>query len=105
MTEPVTVLDIDRLERDIDRLQAEYQVASPYPHIVLDDFLEPHAAKAAMAEFPSVNPEQWTNYIHVNERKFSNTDASTWGPTLRQVLEELNSPSFSVWITSSPIPH
>jgi hypothetical protein len=94
MTEPVTVLDIDRLEKEIDRLREAYQAASPYPHIVLDDFLEPPVAQAAMAEFPSVNPEQWTNYIHVNERKFSNTDASTWGPTLQCVLEELNSPRF-----------
>jgi hypothetical protein len=52
MSGPKPVLDIDRLEQDIDRLHAEYQAASPYPHIVLDDFLEPEAAKAAMAEFP-----------------------------------------------------
>jgi hypothetical protein len=98
MTGPVAVLDIDRLEHDMGRLHADYQAASPYPHIVLDDFLEPEAAKAAMAEFPSITPEEWTNYIHVNERKFSNTDASTWGPTLRLILEELNSPRFVQFI-------
>jgi len=94
MTGPATLVDMDRLEKDIGRLQAEYQAASPYPHIVLDDFLDPQAAESAMAEFPPVNPELWTNYLHVNERKFSNTDLSTWGPTLRQILAELNSPRF-----------
>ena len=47
-----------------------------------------------MAEFPPLDPERWTNYLHVNERKFSNTDPSTWGPTLQRILEELNSPRF-----------
>jgi hypothetical protein len=95
---PIPLLDIDRLEQDIDRLQATYQAASPYPHIVLDDFLEPAAAKAAMAEFPSLDPELWTNYLHVNERKFSNTDPSMWGSTLQQILEVLNDARFVQFI-------
>jgi Rps23 Pro-64 3,4-dihydroxylase Tpa1-like proline 4-hydroxylase len=83
-----------RLERDIDRLSATYQSAEPYPHIVIDDFLEPGAAESAMAEFPPLDRDQWTNFIHVNERKFSNTDPTTWGPTLQRILDELNSPRF-----------
>jgi hypothetical protein len=98
MTHPyeatTSVLDLDDLEREIDRLSAEYQSAAPYPHIVLDDFLKPEAAKAAMDEFPPLDPDCWKNYLHVNERKFSNTDPSTWGPTLQCILEELNSPRF-----------
>jgi Rps23 Pro-64 3,4-dihydroxylase Tpa1-like proline 4-hydroxylase len=93
-TAPAPLLDLDRLEQDIERLRTEYQTASPYPHIVIDDFLEPTAAKSAMSEFPPLDPDQWTNYLHVNERKFSNTDPGTWGPVLQQVLDELNSPRF-----------
>ena len=66
--------------------RVEYQSASPYPHIVIDNFLEPEAAQAAIAEFPPFDPERWNNYLHVNERKFSNTDPDTWGPTLKQIL-------------------
>jgi hypothetical protein len=91
---PVPVLDIDHLEQKVDRLRADYQTASPYPHIVIDDFLRPEAIKAAVAEFPPLETEEWNNYIHVNERKFSHTDPGTWGPTLRCILEELNSPRF-----------
>ena len=97
-TAPAPLLDLDRLEQNIERLRAEYQSAAPYPHIVIDDFLEPAAAKSAMSEFPPLDPEQWTNYLHVNERKFSNTDPSTWGPVLQQVLDELNSPRFVQFI-------
>jgi 2OG-Fe(II) oxygenase superfamily len=91
---PVSVLDVDRLEKEVDDLHAQYQAAAPYPHIVIDDFIHPDAAEAAMAEFPSLDAARWNNYIHINERKFSNTDPSTWGPTLQAVLEELNSPRF-----------
>jgi hypothetical protein len=89
----LSVLDFDRLEGEIDGLHERYQAADPYPHIVIDDFLESDAAKAAIAEFPPLDA-RWNNYIHINERKFSNTDPSTWGPTLQRVLEELNSPRF-----------
>jgi hypothetical protein len=88
------VLDMDRLERDVGQMHSSYQSAEPFPHIVIDDFLEPDAVRAAIDEFPPLDPEQWNNYLHVNERKFSNTDPETWGPTLRRILEELNSPRF-----------
>jgi hypothetical protein len=90
----MTLLDLDRLERDIDQLSATYQQASPYPHIVFDDFLEPGVAESAAQEFPPLDTSTWNNYLHVNERKFSNTDPETWGPTLREILAELNSPRF-----------
>jgi hypothetical protein len=88
------LVDMDRFERDIERLRTTYQSAEPYPHIVIDNFLEPGAVDEAIAEFPPLDPEQWTNFIHVNERKFSNTDPGTWGKTLQQILDELNSPRF-----------
>jgi hypothetical protein len=91
---PLPLFDIDHLEQNIERLRGEYRSAAPYPHIVIDDFLEAGAVKAAIEEFPPLEPERWNNYLHVNERKFSNTDPSTWGPTLQRILEELNSPRF-----------
>jgi 2OG-Fe(II) oxygenase superfamily len=88
------VLDMDYLENNVQRLRDEFQNAPAYPHIVIDNFLLPDAAKSAMKEFPKLEPEQWNNYIHINERKFSNTEPSTWGPTLQRILEELNSSRF-----------
>jgi len=93
------ILDMDRLEREVDRLGTVYQSAEPYPHIVMDDFLELSACEAAIKEFPPLDPSQWNNYLHTNERKFSNTDPDTWGPTLREILEELNSPRFVQFVS------
>jgi hypothetical protein len=88
------LVDLEALERDVGELSVSYQQAIPYPHIVLNDFLTDVAAKAAMAEFPLSEEAQWRPYSHVNERKFSQTEPATWGPTLRAILDVLNSKRF-----------
>lgn len=88
------ILDLAKWESEIGEIAPRYQGASPYPHIVLDEFLDAGAARAAMEEFPPLDGGGWNAYLHVNERKFSQTDPSTWGPTLRSILDELNSPQF-----------
>jgi hypothetical protein len=98
-THEAPVLDFDRLENDLENLRSTYRSATPYPHIVLDDFLVPEAARAAIEEFPPLDPEQWNNYLHTNERKFSHTEPETWGPTLREILSELNSPRFVQFVS------
>jgi hypothetical protein len=95
-----TVLDMDRLEHEASDLRARYVSARPYPHIVLEDFLCPDIMKLAMEEFASVDRDRWMHYFHVNERKFSSTDPSVWGPTLRSILAELNSPRFVRFLTA-----
>jgi hypothetical protein len=96
----VPVLDLDRLEANLDELRKQYQSARPYPHIVFDDFLDREAIELAMKEFPALDPEQWNNFIHANERKYSNTDPGTWGPTLQTILDELNSPRFVAFVSA-----
>lgn len=90
----MSVLDVAKLEAQVGELGVRYRSARPFPHIVLDDLLEPEAAALAMKEFPALDRSQWNAYIHANERKFSNTAPATWGPTLQAVLAELNSPRF-----------
>ena len=85
------VLDLRALEHNLDALQSRYRSAKPFPHIVLDDFLEPDVVRLAMDEFPPLDPGEWNIYSHANERKFSHTEPATWPPTLQAVLAELNS--------------
>ena len=95
-----SLIDFSRLEGNLESLRDQYQAADPYPHIVLDDFLPASAAEAAESEFPPLDPGQWNNYLHINERKFSNTDPESWGPTLQTILAELNSPRFVQFISA-----
>ena len=36
----------------------------------------------------------WTNYVHVNEKKFGNSKPDTWGPNLQVVARALTGPRF-----------
>lgn len=79
------LIDMGRLERSVDEVAEAYRSAQPFPHIVLDDVVLPEALAAAYAEFAAIDEETWRKYLHVNERKYANTDASTWGPVLQSL--------------------
>lgn len=93
-----TLVDFDALEQQVDQLHERFTSAQPFPHIVLENFLAGDAVEQAIDEFPQLDPEQWNSFIHANERKFSNTDPETWGPTLQGVLEECQSPRFVAFL-------
>lgn len=92
-------VDLDHLEASVEVMAAAYQAADPFPHIVIDNFLTPQAAAAAIEEFPNLADQEWNAYLHTNERKFSNTDAESWGPTLQGILAELNSERFVAFVS------
>lgn len=75
-----------------------YGTNTPFPHIVIEDFLNEKWFDAVVAEFPSIAADKWTNYSHVNERKFANPSYTTWGEATRHVASVLNSPSFVEWL-------
>ncbi len=78
----------------IAELKERYYAADPFPHIALDNFLEPGLAQQLVQEFPKVDSSQWVNYVHVNERKFGKKDRGSFAPTIGAVVDELNSPRF-----------
>lgn len=79
---------------DPARLTETYRRAKPYPHIVLDNVLEESVVAQAIVEFPDLDDVQWTNYLHINERKYANPNIDTWGPTLQRVARYFMSPEF-----------
>lgn len=95
---PLGVLDLPALKERVGELAARYRTARPFAHIVIDDFLAPEVIGQAMHDFPRPDADQWNSYVHANERKFADADPDSWGPTLRQVLSDLNSPSFVAFL-------
>ena len=87
-------LNIEDLRERLSVLKTEFATAHPYQHVVIDNFLPQNVFQQAMADFDVVSKEQWTGYLHVNERKFANSNPDTWGPTLQQIAHELNTPEF-----------
>jgi hypothetical protein len=87
-------VDYARLDPRLDAVAREYRHAEPFPHVVLDDFLDPTVARQVLGEFPPIDPSAWINWNHVNERKYGWRDRQHFPATIGQVVDELNSPRF-----------
>ena len=88
------LVDYGKLARRLGPLARQYQGVDPYPHVVVDDFLDPEVAGRLVAEFPPVDPTRWTSYTHVNERKYGRSDRRVFPPTIGRVVDLLNAPAF-----------
>lgn len=95
-TDPIDFerLDPNGWEQTLAGRSQEYGSAEPFPHVVIDGFLDPGMLRRAAHEFGTVDSPGWISYVHYNERKYSNPSIDLWGPTLRSIAEALNSPRF-----------
>jgi Rps23 Pro-64 3,4-dihydroxylase Tpa1-like proline 4-hydroxylase len=79
----------------LPELGKRYQSASPYPHIVLENFLDPEALNACIDEFNKLNEtDGWINYKHYNEKKRGLNKLDILPETIKETINELNSPEF-----------
>ncbi len=92
------LIDYARLGARLGSVAPGYLSAEPYPHAVLDDFLDPTVARRVMHEFPPIDPAIWINYTHVNERKYGRSDRARFPPTIGRLIDELNSAPFLHWL-------
>jgi hypothetical protein len=84
---------LDDMHSRLAALAAGYRSADPYPHTVIDDFLDPALLRRAAAEFPAVT-DDWIHYAHVNEQKFGQTSRARFPGTLGAIVDALNSDEF-----------
>lgn len=85
--------------RDAHRLASRFAAGVPFPHVVLEEFLEAERAEDAAAAFPRVD-ESWIRFTHINERKFGNPAVATFPAPLRALVAELASPPFVAWLST-----
>lgn len=88
------LLDLVALETSLPERAAEYAAARPFPHVVLDGLIRPEVMDQAYGELRAIPEPAWTNYLHLNERKFANTVPETWGPTLQSIAGAFASERF-----------
>lgn len=86
------IIDYDKLNRIAEEMSEAFSSAEPYAHVVIDNFLEPTAARALVEEFDV--DDGWTYYNHYNERKMGMTDFDRMGPQTKETITELSSDSF-----------
>ena len=82
------------------RLAADYKNGTPFPHIVIDDFLPMEYAEKILAEFPSPDEANWHRFDSVKEKKLATQNERNFGPFTRRFLYELNSASFLEFLES-----
>lgn len=86
-------LDGSPLATRADELAPQYAAASPFPHVVLDDFLPEHLLLALGAEFPPA-PEMSIQFKAKLQLKSAEEIWERMGPVTRSVLAALNAGAF-----------
>ncbi len=71
-----------------------YQHTKPFPHIVIDQFLDHDIAEQAHDAFPSVGDDGWIHYMHYNEKKHGLNKMQFLPEIFQTIIQELNSPGF-----------
>jgi 2-oxoglutarate-Fe(II)-dependent oxygenase superfamily protein len=89
----MSALDLQRFRSMATGARGRFAAAVPFPHLVLDDFVDPAAARAVLDEFTGL-PDSWTYYHHVNEKKRGFADLARMGPATRALIGELQSDGF-----------
>jgi len=96
---PVRLFPYEKWEAPLPTLARQYRENKPCPHILLEDFLDPHVAAEMAAQFPQPTSDAWTQYKHANENKLGMPKREMFPATIRAVTDELNSSEFVAWIS------
>ena len=95
------VLDFSKWNSQLSELSKQYQGADPYPHIVLENFLNPEVMQECIDEFNKLNEsDEWINYVHYNEKKKGLNKIDLLPETLRHTIEVLNSDEFLKFLSA-----
>ncbi|MBN8551031.1 MAG: 2OG-Fe(II) oxygenase, partial [Deltaproteobacteria bacterium] len=92
-------VDMQRLKAALSSLRAEYAQKKPFPHIVLEDFLERPHAEQAMVDFPGADSDQWLHYKHFNENKLGQSKLELMPDSIAQVIRECSSAEFCAFLS------
>ena len=77
-----------------ERYAASFRTATPFPHVVLDDFLPEAVVDGVLSEFPRPGGTGWATYDNDNERKLGVEDETRFGARTRQLLHQFNGSAF-----------
>jgi Rps23 Pro-64 3,4-dihydroxylase Tpa1-like proline 4-hydroxylase len=87
--------------KDLAREHTEtYRVADPFPHAVIDNFLDPQLLEGVLGEFDAMDRALWHYTERDTERKYSTEDFRHFGPTTRALITQLNAAPFLAFLES-----
>lgn len=93
-------LPLSRMAEIEKPLSTAYAGARPFPHFVVDDFLDPELLDQVLSEFPKPGEINWQRFDNEQEIKLASASESSFGPTTRLLLYHLNSITFLEFLSS-----
>ena len=97
-TSPLGLFDDPRHARLAVERAGEYQTAQPFPHIVLDDFIDEPLARQLSAAFPGPDDISWVERDNENNRRRYQHDETKVPRLLREMLREMNGRQFVLFL-------
>jgi Rps23 Pro-64 3,4-dihydroxylase Tpa1-like proline 4-hydroxylase len=80
---------------ELAKFREAYESAVPYPHIVIDDFLEEQVLNRLIDDFPGPQDHEWLRYkARFENDKLQSTSELSMPHSVRDVLAALNSSTF-----------
>ncbi len=95
MSTPYFYFDKKELQERAEHYSSAYTTATPFPHVLIDNFFPESVLEQVLEEFPSPEEISWTEFSSPAEnRKLSAEDDEQMGPYTRHLLAQCNSASF-----------
>lgn len=92
-------IDFHRLEKELPLLCQKYRAAFPFPHITIDDFLDPEIALEAYEKFPTLGRMEALR--DMRQVKAQDPGLKKFDPIFKEIVfEELHSERFMKFISS-----
>lgn len=88
------VLNARRLGQFLKGPGGQHRTAEPFPHTVVDGFLDEPLLRRVLAEFAAMDRSGWRHSNNVHERKLSTENPAAFGPFTTKVIAALNSGPF-----------
>jgi Rps23 Pro-64 3,4-dihydroxylase Tpa1-like proline 4-hydroxylase len=87
------VIAFDRLPALAQRLRSEWEQATPFAHVVVDDFLPKEHADRVVEGFDAT-ADGWIFHNHYNERKYAHSKKQFMHPAVLELFADLESPQW-----------
>jgi Rps23 Pro-64 3,4-dihydroxylase Tpa1-like proline 4-hydroxylase len=92
------ILEADNLDLLVHNRAPEYANATPFPHLVIDDFLPKDLLLHLIERFPGPDSDAWQKYNSRREVKMALEDESRMPTVHIETLRELNSQLFVTFL-------
>jgi Rps23 Pro-64 3,4-dihydroxylase Tpa1-like proline 4-hydroxylase len=83
-------IDFAKLDRIAEEKATAYQSADPFPHIVIDDFVNSSLLERVREEVSSSTGQHWRAMDDSFQRKFANANMRDMGPNTRALINFMN---------------